>query len=113
MDDINGFVNREEQAKTLKNYLPKQTENFDFHIKGIVTTGEKPTETLNSNATVGGMGYNWILQTDVMMVNTPPILIDTKQKGKFTTSTVWFDKPIVTKENLNDFRDHKHLPRKG
>ena len=28
----------------LKEDLPKHTENFNFHIKGMVLTGEAPTE---------------------------------------------------------------------
>ena len=44
------------------------------------------------------MGYTWMPQTDVMKVNTPPILIGKKWKGKFTANAVWYDKPTVTNE---------------
>ena len=72
VDYINWSVKTEEQAKVLKTDLPKHTENFNFHLKGMVINGENPPETLSSNAAVAIMGYAWISQNDMMKSPSNP-----------------------------------------
>ena len=56
--------------------------------------------SLSSNLAVGIMGYRLMSK---IKVNTPAILIGRKWKGRFTSKTVWFDKPTATIDSLSEF----------
>ena len=58
------------------------------------------------------MGYTWMLQTDVMKVNTLPILVGKKQESKFTANTKWYTEPSVNVKSLREFYGEQTITRK-
>ena len=80
MTKITETIETIEQAKMLKKDLP-------LHIKGIDLIAENPLDTLISNNTGWVMGYTWILDTDIMKVYIPPIIIRKNKDESFTSGT--------------------------
>ena len=63
-------------------------DKLNFHFEGKIMTGEISSDTLSPNEADGVMGYTWLLQQDVIKVDTPPILIEQKRMGKFTARKI-------------------------